>query len=104
MNEGLAEVYSTFEPSGDKVLVGKLIPGRMQAVQLGSWKLREVLEAGQDSPLYNEKDRVSAIYNVGWALTHMLALSADFRSQFPALLNTIQNGANSIEQSSKSTK
>jgi hypothetical protein len=96
LNEGVAELYSTLEARGDKVLVGTLIPGRMQGVLREKWKMREVLAAGPSSPLYNEKSRVSAIYNVGWALTHMLALSEDYRGRFSALLDAILKGQDSI--------
>jgi hypothetical protein len=32
LNEGTAELYSTLKPLGDKVIVGNLIPGRLQAL------------------------------------------------------------------------
>jgi hypothetical protein len=96
LNEGVAELYSTLEARGDKVLVGSLIPGRMQGVLREQWNMREVLSAGHSSPLYNEKSRVSAIYNVGWALTHMLALSDEYRGRFASLLEAIIQGKDSI--------
>src|SRR5258708_11791832 len=34
MNEGFAELYSTLNPMGDKVLVGSLVEGRRQALRM----------------------------------------------------------------------
>jgi hypothetical protein len=37
LNEGIAEVFSTLKPVGDKVMVGTPILGRMQALSRESW-------------------------------------------------------------------
>ncbi len=93
LNEGLAELFSTLQPQGDKVLVGTLIPGRMQALLRENWvPLATIVSANRDSPYYSEKNKAGSLYNEGWALTHMLELSRAYRARFPALLDEIQKG------------
>lgn len=93
LNEGLAELYSTLKPYGGKIMVGDIIPGRMQALQSEKWPpLKEILEATRESPFYNEKDKAGKLYNIGWALTHMLSLSDDYRRGFADVMKQIQAG------------
>lgn len=94
LNEGLAELYSTLKPLGDKVVVGNLIAGRVQELYREKWvPLAVILSAGHDSPYYSEKNKAGSLYNEGWALVHMLALNQEYRPKFNALLNAIANGA-----------
>ena len=91
LNEGVAEVYSTLKPFGDKVLVGSLIPGRMYALSREKWvPLSPILAAGHDSPYYNEKNKAGSLYNEGWALTHMLLLSPQYSSGWARVIAEIQ--------------
>src|SRR5204863_8988570 len=58
LNEGLAELYSTLRPMGDKILVGELIPGRRQALLQEKWvRLTTILAADHNSLYYNEKHK-----------------------------------------------
>jgi hypothetical protein len=96
LNEGLAELYSTLQPSGDKLLVGSLIAGRYHALLRDDWvPLQTILEAGHDSPYYNEKNKAGSLYNEGWALTHMLVLSPDYRPKFSQFTHLIAAGVDS---------
>ena len=98
INEGLAELYSTLRPLGDKILVGSLVGGRYQALLQEKWTpLAVIMAAGPDSPYYNEKNKAGSLYNEGWALTHMLALSKQYRPQFPQVLKTISDGTASAD-------
>jgi Flp pilus assembly protein TadD len=102
LNEGIAELYSTLQPQGSKVLVGTLHPGRMQALRTERWvPLQIILRAGHDSPYYNEKSKAGSLYNEGWALTHMLSLSEDYRPGFPKFLEAIQTSPSSEEALAK---
>jgi hypothetical protein len=93
LNEGIAELYSTLKPAGDKVLVGALIPGRYQALLQDKWvPLETILTADHDSPYYNEKNKAGSLYNEGWALTHMLALSPEYKPKFAQVLLAISGG------------
>ena len=94
LNEGIAELYSTLKPMGDKILVGSLIPGRHRALLQEKWiPLATILGADQNSAYYNEKDKAGSLYNEGWALTHMLVLSPDYRPKFSQVLQAISDGA-----------
>lgn len=98
LNEGLAELYSTLEPRGDKVLVGSLIPGRHAALLNDKWvPLATIVAVDHDSPYYNEKAKMGNFYNESWALAHMLALSPEFRPGFSAFLKRLAAGAPSPE-------
>src|ERR1700722_7898073 len=93
LNEGVAELYSTLEPRGDKILVGSLIEGRRQALLRDKWVPLEIItSAAQDSPYYNEKNKAGSLYNEGWALTHMLALNPQYRPKFPEFMQTMAAG------------
>ena len=98
LNEGLAELYSTIRPMGDKILVGSLVPGRFQALLQEKWTpLAVIMAAGHDSPYYNEKNKAGSLYNEGWALTHMLSLSPEYRVKFPQVMQSISDGTPSAD-------
>jgi tetratricopeptide (TPR) repeat protein len=98
LNEGLAELYSTLHPLGDKIVVGVLIPGRLQALLTEKWvPLATILAADHDSPYYNEKNKAGSLYNEGWALTHMLYLRPEYRAKFSQFVHTIASGKDSAQ-------
>ena len=98
LNEGLAELYSTLRPIGDKILVGDLIRGRYLALQREKWvPLAVILGAGRDSPYYNEKDKAGSLYNEGWALTHMLYFREEYRPKFGQFMKTVSGGTDSVQ-------
>jgi tetratricopeptide (TPR) repeat protein len=91
LSEGLAELYSTAEPVGDRIVVGKSPSGRAPALLASRWiDLATLLSTGHDSPLYNEKSRAGMFYAESWALVHMLNLDQRYRSCLPALLNALK--------------
>ena len=72
LNEGVAELYSTLRPLGNKILVGDLIAGRHRALLQDKWvPLATILSADHNSPYYNEKNKAGSLYNEGWALTQV---------------------------------
>ena len=75
LNEGFAELYSTMKPMRGKILVGRMLPGRLQMAEAGLVDLREILSADTGSPAYNETDRIGIFYAESWALVHMLKFS-----------------------------
>jgi tetratricopeptide (TPR) repeat protein len=90
LNEGLADLYSSLRPQGKKILVGELIPGRLH--RLLSSKpipLEQLAAVDRESPWYNERDRASVFYAESWALTHMLALSEEYRPKFSEFVSAI---------------
>jgi tetratricopeptide (TPR) repeat protein len=93
LNEGMAELYSTLKPQGDKVIVGNIIPGRVYEMQQEKWvPLSVILAADSHSPYYNEKNKAGSLYNESWALTHMLALSPEYGDHFRELFLRIAQG------------
>jgi hypothetical protein len=98
LNEGLAEVYSTLKPFGNKIIVGSLIPGRRQGLFIEKWiPLAVILSVDHDSPYYNEKNQAGGFYNEAWALTHMLMLDAEYRPKFAQAMAIISGGKGSQE-------
>jgi Flp pilus assembly protein TadD len=98
LNEGMAELYSTLKPMGDKVLVGELIPGRMRALLDQKWvPLSTILAVDHNSPYYNEKQKAGNFYNESWALTHMLSMRVEYRAKFTEVINDISAGKDSAE-------
>jgi len=70
-----------------------LITGRHQALLVDRWvPLPTICGAGRESAYYNEKDKAGALYNEGWALTHMLALSPEYGRGFAGFLQAIMAG------------
>lgn len=98
LNEGLAEFYSTMHELGNKVVIGEIIPSRLAEIQREKWvPLPVILAADRNSPYYNEKNKVGSLYNEGWALTHMLSLSAEYRPQWGQFVRAILDGKDSTE-------
>jgi len=98
LDEGLAEVYSTLRPQGNKVLVGDLHAGRMRTIRMSKWApLEQILTADHDSPLYNKKEHAGMLYSEAWLLTHMMMMEADWQPKFPEFVRAVANGVGSME-------
>lgn len=91
LNEGVAEIYSTFQPKGGKVQIGDLIPGHFYAVQQGWIPVPRLLEVKQDSPEYGGKD-TAQFYAEAWGLTHMLMLGQEHKQENAQILGQILAG------------
>ena len=76
LNEGMADIYSTFEPMGDHgVLLGKPHPVYLHILsERPLLPLSALFSVGHDSPDYNERDRQGMFYAESWLLTHYLML------------------------------
>jgi len=92
LNEGFAELYSTMKPVGKKILVGRMIPARMQVAEGGLVNLREILSTDARSPNYNEGARLGIFYAESWALVHMLKFSKSYAPGFERVLDAIGKG------------
>jgi hypothetical protein len=63
LNEGMADVYSTMKVSEGKIVVGTSPKWRTTSLIGEMWiPLPDLLDAGHQSPLYNEANRVGAFY------------------------------------------
>ncbi len=97
INEGLADLYSSLQHVGGKVVVGHAPPARIATLRREKWvPLEQVLLADHDSQHYTEKERAGKFYAESWALTHMLNLSQEFRSDLGDLLELLTTGASSV--------
>jgi tetratricopeptide (TPR) repeat protein len=102
LSEGMAELYSTLKPMGDRVLVGTLIAGRYQALLNEKWvPLKVIVNVDRNSPYYNEKNQAGSLYNEGWALTHMLVLTNEYRPGFSKFLDMVNAGTPTEEAFNK---
>ena len=81
-NEGLAELYGSFEVQGEEALVG--LPHERHVAYLrqqGLMPLEELLSLGPDSDLYNESSRRGIFYAQSWALVHYLMVGDGMRGE-----------------------
>jgi tetratricopeptide (TPR) repeat protein len=95
-NEGLAELYSNLETQGDKVMVGRPIPGRAYTLTREPWiSVRQLVGVSHDSSLYNEKAHAGMFYAESWLLVHMLNLSNGYQprlTRFTGILTENDTG------------
>ena len=92
LNEGLAELYSSLQPVGDKILVGQLIPERLHVLRREPWiPLATLVSVEHSSPFYNEKARAGMFYAESWALVHMLNLDPAYRPQLKSLVAALKD-------------
>jgi tetratricopeptide (TPR) repeat protein len=94
LNEGVADLYSSLERDGQKVLVGRSLPGRMATLRRARWiDWQTLFAADSNSPYYNESDKMSIFYAQSWALTHMLKFSPAYRAGYNAFVTAVSEGA-----------
>lgn len=97
-NEGLADLYSSLEPKGDQAVVGRPLEGRLMILLTQPWlPLNALFAVGQDSPYYNERDKMSIFYAESWALTHMLALGKGYSPDFSKLIAALASGRSTAD-------
>ena len=93
LNEGFAEFYATLKPEGRKIVVGRIIPERLQLAQSGLIDLRGNSQRRSPVRLFILKTNRSGIfYAESWALVHMLKFSDSYSSGFERLLDAIGRG------------
>lgn len=98
LDEGLADVYSSLRPMGNRLMVGTPPPGRIQSLFSGQWlDLRAVLAATKQSPIYNQRGEMGPFYAESWALAHMLLLGPKYRGGFTQFLGMIAVGKSAEE-------
>lgn len=78
INEGLAELYSTFEIDKNEVVLGTPLPFHVEYLQNNGLKLiplKELIQVDFNSPAYNESDKSSFFYTQSWLFVHYLMIS-----------------------------
>jgi len=72
-NEGLAEMFSTFELEKGQAVFGKAIPEHAALLHSESpLPIQRLLLMSSTDPLFNERDRTSIFYAQSWAFVHYL--------------------------------
>jgi tetratricopeptide (TPR) repeat protein len=93
LNEGLAELYSNMEPHGAQIMVGRDLPGRMNALATERWlDLPTLLAVTQASPIYNDRSRAGIFYAESWKLVHMLHLHPAYEAHLGDLVRALAKG------------
>lgn len=79
LNEGLAEVFSTFKVEKGKVEFGEPREENLGFLQQSSslWPLTRLIAVTPESPDYNEESRMGMFYAEAWGFTHYLLFGAD---------------------------
>ncbi len=91
LNEGIADLYSTLKPQGDKIMVGTPVSGRVYQIANENWApLEAIVSADLRSEYYNDKNKVGSLYSEGWLLTHMLMLSDGYREKFLQFVSALK--------------
>jgi Tfp pilus assembly protein PilF len=98
LNEGLAELFSTFTILNSSIAYGYPIPERILALRNDRWvPLATIMAADQDSPYYNEAGKAGSLYNEGWAAVHMIATTKEYQPKYSAFLIAMATGTSSTD-------
>ncbi len=93
LNEGLAEYFSTVRISSRGCEIGGAIPAHLQTLRKKKWmSLPELLALPADSSRELTRESGALFYAQSWALTAMLATSAEYRSGFREVIAAIASG------------
>ncbi len=97
LNEGLAEFFSTIQPQGGKMALGRVPRGRLEELRSSGrlFDLPRLFAVAHDSPEYNNSRHAGLFYAESWALTHMVFTSAPYRARSGQLLAAVAGGATS---------
>jgi Flp pilus assembly protein TadD len=94
LNEGLAEFFSTIEPQGSKMAVGKVPVDRLLYLNTGGrlLPLTRLLAIEHGDPEYSATAHVGTFYSESWALVHMLMTDARYRPNTHTFMEGVGNG------------
>lgn len=95
LQEGMAEVYSTFTATSLRVCIGA---GKVSHVEFFRrhelLPLPELLAVNHESPQYNEREQTGVFYAESWLLTHYLMFGNSKRkAQFEVFMRRLREGA-----------
>ena len=78
LDEGLAELYSTFQVEGDKAVFGRAKSIYTTVLNFSAlMPLQKLFTVTKKSAAYNDEERAGEFYAQSWALTHYLICGAD---------------------------
>jgi tetratricopeptide (TPR) repeat protein len=95
LNEGLAELYGSFQFSGGEALLGTpLVPYLQLLREQELLPLTTLFSIGTNSPHYNEQEKSGIFYGQSWALVHYLMLGGNRgrQDQFKMFLQQVSRG------------
>jgi len=95
LNEGLAEVFSTFSTEDNLYAYGQMIPNHVVLLRREAMMpIKELIAIQPGSLLYNEGTRTSIFYAESWAFVHYLLFSGtgEERSRFNQLVRELRPG------------
>jgi tetratricopeptide (TPR) repeat protein len=95
LKEGMAEIYSTFETTGQSARIAGPIPWHLQTLRQNPlMPLGELFSVTHDSPQYNERDRQGMFYAESWLLTHFLMAgdNGQYRTRFGQFTALLRQG------------
>ena len=100
LKEGMAEIYSTFETTGQRALIAQPIEHHLQLLKREPlMPLSELFAVTPDSPQYNERERQGIFYAESWLLTHFLMAgdNAGYRSRFGNYTALLREGQSPVQ-------
>src|SRR5688500_16336486 len=101
VNEGLAEVYETFQErdGGKSAILGIALPEHVQELRARTLiPLSELVAVDHSSPMYNEGSRRGLFYAQSWAFMHYLTFGSETRrGQLLRYLTSVRGGVPSEE-------
>jgi len=90
-NEGLADLFGSLRPAGNKVELGHMSAGRANVLRSNKMiPLATFLAVDHKSPLYNEKDKAGIFYAQAFVLTHMLYFGEGYKGKLGNLEVALQ--------------
>ncbi len=96
LKEGMAEMYSTFEPAGEYAArIGEPIDHHLELLAHEPlMPLKELFAVKPDSPQYNEREHQGIFYAESWLLTHFLMAgdNADYKARFGQFTTLLRAG------------
>lgn len=96
LDEGLAEVFSTFSTDDDLYNYGKALPWHVYLLNHERMMpLKQLLAVQRGSLLYNEGERTSIFYAESWAFVHYLLFSGKLeeRAKYNQLVRALRPGS-----------
>jgi len=88
MNEGLAELYSTLQPVGDRMRVGTPLEHHVSRLRSKVMDVRQVL----DAETYGSEEHTGPFYSMSWAMVHMMMLEDDLRPKWGKFQTMLEKG------------
>ena len=94
LNEGLAEFFSTIEPQGSKMAVGRVPVDRLVYLNTEARliPLARLLAVEHGDPEYNTSAHAGTFYSESWALVHMLMTDSRYRPNVHTFMEAVGKG------------